>query len=210
MRSLRICLVTCLALFGAVSAVSAQDVTPAVPEPQAIPTPFPTIPSDLDPPAARTTPALSPVPTRTPTKVLAAEAATPGPDMTVAASRPRKKEAAASAKGRRNTEPPASKETEPVAGSAAAAAPVVAGPTGGEPPWPPGAAPPKPADSDALAPLPPPPETEAVTPAAVVDRSAHVTISPWILFGGVFLGVAAVMVTLVTRRKPDLVLHITD
>jgi len=207
MRSLCVGLVTCLALFGAVSAMSAQDVTPVVPEPQAVPTPLPTIPSDLDPPPATTTPAVSPVPTRTPTKVLAAAVATPGPDMTVSASRPRKKEAAASSKSRKTAEPPAPREAETAAGSAVAA-PVIAGPGGGEPPQPPGAEPPKPADADALAPLSPPPEAEAVTPAAVVKRSSG-PISPWVLFGGLFFGAAAVTVTFVTRRKPDLVLHIT-
>jgi len=206
MRSLRLCLAVSLALLGARAGMSAQDVTPPAPLPQAVPSPFPTIPSDITPaPTAETTPPITAVPTPTPTKVLSAAAVTPAPDLTVSVPKPRRKDVAQATKTRKSFEPPALEKTETSSGSAAVAA-SVSGPSDGPPP---SAEPPRTVGADVLEPLPPPPETQAVTPAAKVDRSIHGGLSPWVILGAVFVGVAGVMVTLVARRKPDVALHIT-
>jgi hypothetical protein len=202
MRSLRVSFMAFVTLLGALSVASAQDVTPAVPEPQAAPTPMPTIPSDLNPaPTAANTPAVSPVPTRTPTKVLAPGAPASAPDMTVSAPRARRKEAAVAVKSQKSFEPPATQETP-------AAAPAVGAPTGGEPPSPPSAEPPRPTDADAFAPLASAPKSEADTQAAEPNAKAG-PLGSWLL-GGLLLVAAAVTVTVVSRRKRTMVVHITD
>jgi hypothetical protein len=89
---------------------------------------------------------------------------------------------------------------------------VVAGPSGGEPPSPPpppSAEPPKPTDADAFAPLASAPRSEADTQAAEARTRAG-AVSPWLIVGGLLLVGAAVTVTVVSRRKGAMVLHITD